>query len=160
MAGRKPLPSAVLKQHGEKRPSRTNAAEPDFPQLIGFSPNLKGRAAEIWGETMPMLRSAGVVKVSDARALERYCQLAADLEWYRPRWIRQGLKYRGSNGDWKRNPNLTTLNEWQAEFRKLESDFGLTPSSRVRIHANPPAPEGESEEAKRKAEILAGGRNR
>jgi hypothetical protein len=127
MAGRPPTPTALklLKGNPGKRPLNAQEPKPEAGCEMPAYLRAKGmakRPRELWAEESPALIRMGVLAAVDGRAFARLCVL-----WS---WEEEAAQQ-------KRAPLATAL---LAEIRQLEGQFGMTPSSRVKIKATPPAP--------------------
>lgn len=114
MRGRKPLPTA-LKIAKQVRAHRINYLEPKLPEEKSppcpkhFAKGPEGYARQHWESVVPHLAKAGLVTAVDLPALEAMCQCYAV---------------------WRENP---ASHGAIAEWRRLASEFGMTPCSRSRI---------------------------
>ena len=137
MAGRKPTSLKLIK--GTARPHRLNRDEP-MPAVCAPEPpaHLDARARAKFTELAGMLNCCGVMTQLDAGALSRYCVI-----WVR--WLdaeaeikRKGPIVRTEAGNIIHSPYLAVANRCHRQLAQLESEFGLTPSSRSRVRASPP----------------------
>ena len=140
MAGRKPLPTHLKLVKGTARPHRMNKAEPKPVVAVPTPPDHLDEEAQAKFTVMAeMLARHGVMTELDTGALARYVVI-----WRR--WIEaeQEVKRRGhvvktSNDNIIQNPFLAVANKCLAQMHQIESEFGLTPSSRSRIRMAEPA---------------------
>ena len=116
--------------HAEPRPAVT------VPQAPG---HLDERARSRFAEMAEMLARHGVMTELDVFALARYAVISC-------RWIeaeaevkRRGPVVKTEGGNAIQNPFLSIANKCLLQMAQLESEFGLTPSSRSRIRAVTPA---------------------
>ena len=140
MAGRKPLPTQLKLVKGTARPHRMNPAEPQ-PVVATPAPpeHLDEAAAGKFTELAELLARHGVMTELDAGALARYAVI-----WRR--WLeaeaevkRRGPVVKTAGGNIIQNPFLSVANKCLAQMGQIESEFGLTPSSRTRIRMAAPA---------------------
>jgi len=140
MAGRKPLPTQLKVVKGTARPHRMNPAEPK-PTVATPPPpdHLDEPAAAKFTEMAALLARYGVMTELDVSALARYVVI-----WRR--WLeaeaevaRRGPVVKTSNDNIIQNPFLAVANKCLAQMGQIESEFGLTPSSRTRIRMAEPA---------------------
>jgi len=140
MAGRKPLPTHLKLVKGTARPHRLNKAEPK-PVVATPDPpdHLDEGASTKFTEMAEMLARHGVMTELDTGALARYVVI-----WRR--WLeaevevkRRGHVVKTSNDNIIQNPFLAVANKCLAQMHQIESEFGLTPSSRSRIRMAEPA---------------------
>jgi P27 family predicted phage terminase small subunit len=140
MAGRKPLPTHLKLVKGTARPHRLNKAEPKPTVAVPEPPgHLDERARAKFATMAAMLARHGVMTELDAGALSRYA-----VVWCR--WIdaeaeikRRGPVVKTEGGNIIQNPFLAVANKCLLQMAQLESEFGLTPSSRSRIRMAEPA---------------------
>ncbi|HHY02555.1 MAG TPA: phage terminase small subunit P27 family [Paracoccus sp.] len=140
MAGRKPLPTQLKLVKGTARPHRMNLAEPQPVVAVPAPPeHLDEAAAAKFREMAELLARHGVMTELDAGALARYVViwrrwLAAEAEVKR-----RGPVVKTAGGNIIQNPFLAVANKCLAQMGQIESEFGLTPSSRTRIRMAAPA---------------------
>lgn len=140
MAGRKPLPTQLKLVKGTARPHRMNPAEPQPFVAVPHPPeHLDAEAAAKFADMATLLARHGVMTELDAGALARYVVI-----WRR--WLdaeaevkRRGPVVKTSNDNIIQNPFLAVANKCLAQMGQIESEFGLTPSSRSRIRTAAPA---------------------
>ena len=140
MAGRKPLPTHLKLLKGTARPHRLNKAEPRPAVAIPKPPaHLDERARARFTAMAQMLASHGVMTELDAGAIARYA-----VGWCR--WLdaeaevkRRGPVVKTEAGNIIQNPFLSVANKCLLQMAQIESEFGLTPSSRSRIRMAEPA---------------------
>ena len=131
--GRKPIPVGIklLKGNtGKRRPAEgvpsPPAAEPKCPTI------LKGEARREWKRIVPELLACKILSLPDRAALTAYCQCWG--RWY------AAEKTRDEKGDYefgekgaRKAPWVTVAHAEIEAMRKYLVEFGLTPSSRVRL---------------------------
>src|SRR3984893_10301717 len=140
MAGRKPLPTPLTLAKAPARPHRLKKDEPKPAIAVPEPPaHLDERARAKFTAMALMLARAGVMTELDAGALARYA-----VVWCR--WVdveaevkRRGPVVKTEGGNIIQNPFLSVANKCLLQMAQLESEFALTPSSRSRIRAVPPA---------------------
>jgi P27 family predicted phage terminase small subunit len=139
MAGRKPIPTTLKLIRGTARPHRLNPDEP-MPSACAPEPpaHLDDRARAKFTEMAGMLARCGVMTELDRDALARYAVI-----WCR--WIdaeveikRKGSIVKTEAGNIIQSPYLAVANRCHRQLAQLESEFGLTPSSRSRVRASSP----------------------
>lgn len=139
MAGRKPLPTQLKLVKGTARPHRMNPAEPRPTVSVPVPPgHLDNAAAAKFTQMAELLARHAVMTELDAGALARYVVI-----WRR--WLeaeqevnRRGPVVKTSNDNIIQNPFLAVANKCLAQMAQIESEFGLTPSSRSRIRMAEP----------------------
>ena len=140
MAGRKPLPTHLKLVKGTARPHRLNKDEPKPTVAVPEPPaHLDERARAKFAVMAELLARHGVMTELDAGALSRYV-----VVWCR--WVdaeaeikRRGPVVKTEGGNIIQNPFLAVANKCLLQMAQLESEFGLTPSSRSRIRVAEPA---------------------
>lgn len=146
MAGRKPLPTKlkVLRGNPGRRP--LNDREPVPEQAIPeCPPELDAVAAAEWARVCPELAAVGVLTRLDRSALAAYCQ-----SW--SQWIHaiEKLKTTGPvvkapSGFPIQNPYFAIANSALKQMKAFLTEFGMTPSSRSRVHAGEPPADNDDE---------------
>lgn len=154
--GRKPTPTHLKLVRGNpgKRRISENEVRPD---VVPASPPsfLSDDAKAEWGRISAQLEALGMLTVVDHAALAAYCQAYG-------RWVLAerelgkvlgaagpggGLLYKGANSRICRNPLISIANEAMRDMVKFCNEFGMTPSSRVRIHVSKDDKEQDPAEA-------------
>ena len=149
--GPAPLPSAIKKARGTEKSSRANKREPK-PQLgepaIPASIAANKEAAACWRSIVPRLLELKVLSKIDGIALEGMCQAYARAKSADAEVKKRGMLVKTSWGTLVQNPAVPISRMSWAEVRKFAQEFGLTPSSRSRVHAgnDESSSEGESSE--------------
>lgn len=136
-----PLNMRLLRPHNAK-PSRTAANVPDPEVVVTIPdppPELSEEARAYWEDYARKLREMRVLSKADLTALAMLCESTATY-WESMQKVReQGLVLKAPSraGDYFiRNPFLTEANAAMAQMMKLLTEFGLTPSARVKIRAD------------------------
>ena len=140
--GAKPLPTSVKALRGTLRPGRRNPNEPRVTVAIPkCPPHLSDEAKREWRRTSKELAAMGLLATIDRGALALYCEA-----W--GRWVEAeealkkfGVVLKSPNGYPLQSPYLAIANKAMEQMRALLSEFGMSPSSRARVHAIPPPPE-------------------
>jgi P27 family predicted phage terminase small subunit len=139
MMGRPPLPTHIKLVKGTARPHRLNPNEPKPPLAVPEPPpHLEEREKARFTSMAEMLLRRGVMTELDAGALARYA-----TAWCR--WVdaeaeikKRGLVVKTSADFVIQNPFLAVANKCMNQMAQIESEFGLTPSSRTRIRMEEP----------------------
>lgn len=129
--GRKPKPLALKILEGYQA-DRTNFNEPRMPIGSTKAPLwLTGYALEQWNELAPLLAKAGIFTEGDRQALAQLCS-----EYDTIRLCMDGPSdlEEAEVDNWKK-ARIMLNNESSARdrYRRLLTEFGLTPSSRARL---------------------------
>lgn len=137
MRGRKPKPTAlkVLEGIPGKRPLPANEPKPARPDALTAPRYLDRLGREAWRTIVPELDSLGLLTILDAPAISRWCDL-----W--SRWRRARLKLRDGFTDdqGRRKPEAQIVKDCELAMLRIETEFGMTASSRTRVQADEPAP--------------------
>jgi P27 family predicted phage terminase small subunit len=139
MRGRKPKPTRLKILTGNPGRRPLNPAEPVPPPTPPDCPDhLDGEARAEWGRITPLLAAMGILSEVDRAALAGYC--AAYGRWVEAE--RQVRKYgtivtSPDKGFPMKSPYLCIAESSLDQMRRLLVEFGLTPSSRSRVHVDP-----------------------
>lgn len=166
-SGRRPLPTAVKKLRGNPGKRPLNAKEPAAPAGDPSMPKgLSAAAAREWKSILPELRQLGVLSRIDGKALAAYCHcfgrwMEAEQEVKRLGIVVEEpiVKFDRESGEaeiigyrYKKNPAVTISETAMKIMKSFLVEFGMTPSSRSRVHIEKPNPEADPLE-----EFLKGG---
>jgi P27 family predicted phage terminase small subunit len=146
--GRRPKPTRILelegsfRAHPERR--RKRAREPKAPAGVPPCPkHLRRLARATWNRIGGYLAQLGVLTPVDQDALELLVRAYVEYHRAQSTLERCGATYtiRTASGRVIRSrPEVAMAAEaWKRVLRAL-TEFGLTPSSRVRLETTPPAP--------------------
>jgi P27 family predicted phage terminase small subunit len=144
--GRKPKPSHLRLITGNPGRRPINLHEPQ-PKTGRPTPpialNEPGRRE--WVRVVRRLSQAGLVTPIDRAALAAYCQAYGD--WIMARRaietnaaadpVNHGLLIETSNGNLIQHPLIGIANKARSDMVRFAAEFGMTPSARSRVHANP-----------------------
>ena len=136
MRGRKPIPAAVRRLSGN-RSKRAIAEGIVVPQGQPLPPwTLTKEAKREWIRLCAVLTPAGVLTALDADALAlwaetiaRYLQASKDLAHH-------GSLITGPNGIPVVNPAQAIIRQSLATMQRYQTEFGATPSARMRVKGN------------------------
>ena len=142
------MPTAVKELNGNPGHRTLNKSEPQPPRSsrVPAPPeHLTGEAKKKWQKLAGQLHRMGVLTEVDQDALARYCVTYQ-------RWIRaekelakNGDILKTTKGNYVQSPWLAVSNRSLMLLNSLASEFGITPSSRTRVKANPPEEEEKLE---------------
>ena len=140
--GAKPKPTRLKALSGTLRSDRLNPNEPEARPAIPRCPEHLGpEAKREWRRLAPQLARMGLLCRIDRAALALFCQA-----W--ERWVkaeealkRYGVMVKSPNGFPMQSPYLAVANKAMEQMRALLAEFGMSPSSRTRVHATPQADE-------------------
>jgi P27 family predicted phage terminase small subunit len=142
--GAKPKPTRLKALEGTLRSDRRNPNEPDTRPAIPRCPGHLGpEAKREWRRLAPQLARLGLLSKIDREALALFCQAWA-------RWVeaeealkRYGVMVKSPNGFPMQSPYLAIANKAMEQMRALLAEFGMSPSSRTRVHATPQVDEDD-----------------
>ena len=151
MRGRKPKPTHLKLIEGNPGKRKMNPAEVmPLPELHAPPPFLPQDGQDEWKRVASELYNLGLLTVVDRTALAAYChsyaiwkqatdainQMAARDQ------LTRGLMIKTTNGNAIQNPLIGTANKAASDMVRYAAEFGMTPSARARISAQPPGGAG------------------
>lgn len=146
MRGRKPHSTRRRALDGNPGRRPLNLSEPSLPDPVADAfdvppPELTGHpaAAAEWQRVAPMLRAARVVTEGDRQALVALCVEWAHYVEAQRQVAARGLVVLTPQGVPIPNPYLLIATTALKACQRIWTEFGLTPSSRTRLHV-PEAP--------------------
>lgn len=135
-----PTPTEILSARGSSIPDRKRQNEPKPKGRLGTAPKrLSKEEKSVWKQVVKDLEEMGVGRQPDSRILERYC-VEFVLYWKDCEFVREhGTTYslKDEHGDEKcvaQYPQVGAMHKRAATLLRIEQEFGLTPSSRARLH--------------------------
>jgi P27 family predicted phage terminase small subunit len=146
------FPGGHLKTRLNAKEPRPSVAIPDPPQEI----TRNGIAKRCWKRTAEQLYRLGVLTEIDGAALAGYCMSYARWQSAERELRLHGLTIEGIGGR-KKNPAFAVATESLAQCRQFMVEFGMTPSSRTRIKAEPIKAKTEEEQLEEQFFGEAGG---
>lgn len=146
--GRKPIPASVKRLMGNPGKRRIT---PDLPSPPGVPPMPKRLmvepiAVEKWRELVPLLTELGTLTLADGEALATLCEVYAATQACLLELRASGPVMRTDLGGVKPNPAGPLYRSLVALQASLMNEFGLTPTSRVRLGGKEEKPSDEVEE--------------
>ncbi len=154
MRGRKPQPSALKLLRGlpGKRKLSVDEPQPALTVKLRAPSWLDKEAKKEWRRLAPMLERLGVLTESDTGALTAYCEAWATWKSATQKIREFGLvlKHPTAGKLPVVSPYVTIADHALTQMRGLLVEFGMTPSSRARIHV----PKKEQPAASKWAGIL------
>jgi P27 family predicted phage terminase small subunit len=148
--GRKPVPTKLKLLSGNPGKRPLNEHEPEPERKLPRPPaHLSPAAKREWRRVGRLLLTLGLVSDLDRGALAAYCQA-----W--GRWVeaeeslkRYGVVVKSPSGFPMQSPFLAIANKAMEQMRQFLGEFGMTPASRTRVHADPPAAPDPLDELRR-----------
>ena len=148
MKGARPKSTALKLLSGNPGGRPLNWSEPRPELCIPEPPSeLVGnaRAKAEWDFISKQLYDLGLLSGIDKAALAAYCLCYS-------RWLaaedhikENGLVLKDGHGGFKKNPAASIASSALREMRAFIIEFGMSPSSRTRLKANPPKTDTEEE---------------
>lgn len=142
MRGRKPKPTHLHLVNGNPGKRARNKKEPKPQRGIPTPPeHLSKEALAVWGQFAARLDSMGVITHADGPALEELTETYAEVVYHRH--LLDTTSYTqivvDQQGNKRRvnSPVFIQYSDAAKRLRMLMVEFGLTPSSRARVNANP-----------------------
>lgn len=141
MSGQAKTPSkiAALKGNPGNRPINQNEPQPYDGEMPEPPANLEDDEREVWDRLAPSLYKLGVLTEWDVDEFARYCrayirymEAVEDLKV-------EGNVVDGAAGGKILNPTVHALEKAENKVHALAVHFGMTPASRTKISAVPPA---------------------
>jgi P27 family predicted phage terminase small subunit len=148
MAGRRPKPTHLKVVTGNPGKRKLNDKEPQPEKSIPSPPeHLTDWGKVAWGKLSVLLDGMGVLTVADSMALERLCDIYADILQLRDTIAIEGRTYTvptQQEGGFliKANPAVAMLADADRRFKSYLVEFGLTPAARTKVKVDG----GEKEE--------------
>ena len=142
--GPRPVPTPIKHLRGTQRADRMNDHEAKARVALPRCPaHLSGEAKKEWRRLGRQLAALGLMSSIDRGALAMYCQA-----W--GRWVeaeealkKYGMMVKSPSGFPMQSPYLAIANKAMEQMRALLTEFGMSPSSRTRVHAEPVIPEDD-----------------
>lgn len=147
-AGRKPKPTRLKLLAGNpgKRPINNREPSPKL-EIPDIPPELDEVAAAEWRRVCPELAAIGVLTRLDRSALAAYCQSWSQWLHAIDKLKATGPVVKAPSGFPIQNPYFAIANSALKQMKAFLTEFGMTPSSRSRIHAGElPDKAGDAEE--------------
>lgn len=145
--GRKPKPTHLKLIAGNPGKRPVNPAEAKVaPSLPQAPDHLLPDGRQEWDRVSVALYEAGLLANIDRAALAAYCQAygiwaqatRAIAEMAKHDKASGGLMITTTNGNAIQNPLVGIANKAATDMVRYATEFGMTPSARSRIQANPP----------------------
>ncbi len=144
MRGRKPTPTAKKELEGNPGKRALNKKEPKPEIVIPSCPNhLTGVARQEWNRVTKELAKLRLIANIDRAALAAYCTAYKDYVRAENKLKTQGEVIITDKGGAYQNPWVGIKNSAIEKMIKIGVEFGLTPSSRVRLQVEKPTEEDE-----------------
>ncbi len=136
--GRKRTPTALKKLKGNPGNRPLNEKEPAPETGIPAPPQgLDGLALEEWERMSCALYNLGLMTPVDMAAFAGYCQHYARWREAEEKIKTEGATIKTTGGNLIQSPWVGIANTSSKLMLKFLSEFGMTPSSRAKVVANP-----------------------
>lgn len=145
MAGRRPKPTHLKVVTGNPGKRKLNDKEPSPAREIPSPPEHLTTGKSSLGKLTMLLDGMGILTVADTLALERLCDIYADILQLRLTIADEGRTYTvQTDGGFliKANPAVAMLADADRRFKSYLVEFGLTPAARTKVKVDG----GEKEE--------------
>jgi P27 family predicted phage terminase small subunit len=139
MPGRKRKPTALKLLQGNpgKRPIRQDEPKPEV--CVPDPPDhLSNVAKEHWKLIGEQLAEVGILTRIDSDALALYCEAYARWVHANQQLQQFGPLVKAPSGYPMQSPFLAIANKAFDQLRAMLTEFGMTPSSRTKVHAAKP----------------------
>jgi P27 family predicted phage terminase small subunit len=134
MRGRKPKPTALKRRQGNPGKRALNNQEPQPELRIPTCPSyLQDEARREWQRIVKLLFRVGLVTELDRAALAGYCSAYADYVNAEREVRKHGAVIKSDEGGQYQSPWISIKRRALDQVIKFGAEFGLTPSSRVRL---------------------------
>ena len=150
MRGRKPKPTHLKLIEGNPGKRKVSVGIEPAPEMHLPPTFLPQEGQDEWRRVSQELYNLGLLTVVDRTALAAYChsyaiwkQATDAINQMASRdLLTRGLMIKTTNGNAIQNPLIGTANKAAADMVRYAAEFGMTPSARARISANPPGGAG------------------
>jgi P27 family predicted phage terminase small subunit len=143
MKGRKPQPTnlRVLRGNPGKHPYNTQEPTPTALPNPPVPEWIDGEAKAEWLRLAPILGRLGLITETDTNALAAYCEAWATWKHATMQIRKYGMVLKSKDSDIpKVSPYVKIAHNALLQMRALLIEFGMTPSSRVRMKTVEPRP--------------------
>jgi P27 family predicted phage terminase small subunit len=136
MRGRKPVPRALHVLRGLPSKQKLSADEPQPAPVDDLAPPawLDPEAQAEWTRLAPVLQRLGVFTETDTAALTAYCEAWATWKGATQQIRKFGMVIKGKEAVPIVSPYVKIAHNALLHMRALLTEFGMTPSSRARVH--------------------------
>lgn len=137
--GPKPVPTAVLRLVGSREATGRRRGPSPLPALPSPPTWLSPEARREWGRILPELAKLGLLCRLDRALLTGYCESWACYVDAVRQAATDGLIATTPNGFAQKSAAAIALTDARSALLKFAAEFGLSPSSRVRLVSAPKA---------------------
>ncbi len=138
LRGPAPKPTVFRIQEGNPSKRPINHCEPQYERRIPKCPDhLDKDARREWRRLAPLLFKARLLTEADYIALGNLCQAYSTMKKAQAALDKSSLLLKTPSGYIQQSPLIGIINHTMAQITGLCREFGLTPSSRVRLSVEP-----------------------
>ncbi len=157
MAAPHPLPTNLKVLRGTAQPCRLNAKEPRPDTNVSMPSGLSKDEQQHWQQVASHLQEAGVLTVMDVQALKLYCRIYAKWQESNEKLDEYGPVIKTKTGHPALSPYFKISQKYLDQLLVILREFGMTPSSRTRIHTNSDKPDDDYEAWQKKRRMAREG---
>jgi P27 family predicted phage terminase small subunit len=133
-SGRKKKPKVVALRDNIKKKDYHFDGNPEFANDKLLPPEgLSTKARNEWNRMVTLMDEADLLSNADVDALAMYCELSVTYWENMAQLRKEGYIRINTSGNPSANPREAMANRAMAAMRSIQSEFGLTPSSRTKI---------------------------
>jgi P27 family predicted phage terminase small subunit len=142
LRGPAPKPTAIKRLEGNPGKRKLNEAEPTPKERVPECPDHLDKVARLeWDRLTSILVAMKVLTEADYIALANRCQTYSTLMNAQKQMNKTGILYKSKSGYIQQSPLLSIIHTQTTIVNNLLPEFGLTPSSRMRVAiVEPPKP--------------------
>jgi P27 family predicted phage terminase small subunit len=148
--GPNPKPTELKVLEGTFRPDRAakNPIKPEIPSSVPEPSSwLDSTAKKEWRRLAPTLHRLGLLSTSDMAAFESYCEAYSGFVQCVKAIKKHGMTHEHTNKNGSTNivarPEVGMKQKYMQIIRAFCSEFGLSPSARVRMEMPHPGDDGK-----------------
>ncbi|MEP7363840.1 MAG: phage terminase small subunit P27 family [Acidobacteriota bacterium] len=136
--GPAPKPTALRIAEGNLGKRPLNILEPRPRQITPACPkHLDGEGRLAWRRLVPVLERMRVLTEADGIVLANLCDSYSTMVQAQRKLRETGMLLKTPSGYVQQNPLISIVNTCMETVTRLAREFGLTPTSRTRLHAGP-----------------------
>jgi len=132
-------PTALLKLVGSKSEKyvhpKTRALEPKPPVDAPPQPKMTAAAGAYWKWLIPKIKMLGILSLDHRNILKRYCCAMARWDILNDDITTNGITEDTNSGTTQLRASYRAWIQVSEECRRIECEFGMTPSSRAGVQA-------------------------
>ena len=135
--GRKPKPTGIKQLEGNPGKRKLNEHEPTPEKKAPSCPKwLEPEARKEWKRLAKKMEQMGILTEVDMAAFAGYCQAYARWREAEEFLSQHGTIFKTPSGYVQQVPQVSIAMQNEKIMQSFCAEFGLTPSSRVRLYAN------------------------